>query len=101
MTAIRLLVGTRKGAFILTSDGKIHQGTIKSQTPEALDLMTAEGKVIRIPIDEIEAKKISSLSPMPNGLADGMTLANFADIIAYLESLKQSLEDPGRLLLQV
>ena len=26
---------------------------------------------------------------MPNGLKDGLTLEDFADIIAYLDSLKQ------------
>jgi len=29
------------------------------------------------------------VSLMPNGLKDGMTLQDFADIVAYLESLKQ------------
>jgi len=27
---------------------------------------------------------------MPNGLKDGLTLADFADIVAYLESLKEA-----------
>lgn len=27
---------------------------------------------------------------MPNGIKDGLTLQDFADIVAYLESLKQA-----------
>jgi putative heme-binding domain-containing protein len=76
-------------AVIVTINGAIHQGMIRSQTPERIELVTPEGKVVPIRTDEIELKKTSSLSPMPNGLANGMTLQNFADLIAYLESLKQ------------
>ncbi|MFV2069148.1 MAG: hypothetical protein ACC645_19445, partial [Pirellulales bacterium] len=74
---------------VITTDGVIHQGMIRSQTPERTELVTPDGKVIPIPASEIELKETSNLSPMPNGLASGMTLQNFADIIAYLESLKQ------------
>jgi putative heme-binding domain-containing protein len=75
--------------IVVTTSGAIHQGMIRSQTSERIELVTPEGKVIPIRSDEIELKKKSNLSPMPNGLASGMTLQNFADIIAYLESLKQ------------
>jgi putative heme-binding domain-containing protein len=75
--------------IIETTSGRIHQGMISSQTPEKIELVTPEGEVIPILADEIELKETSNLSPMPNGLARGMTLRDFADIIAYLESLKQ------------
>ncbi|MEO2045971.1 MAG: HEAT repeat domain-containing protein [Pirellulales bacterium] len=74
--------------IVVTTDGVVHQGMISNQTSEKIELITPESKTIKILADEIELKK-SNLSPMPNGLADGMTLQNFADIIAYLESLKQ------------
>jgi putative heme-binding domain-containing protein len=74
---------------VITNSGEIHQGWLRSQTPEQIELVTPEGKIIPIRADEIEVKKTSNVSPMPNGLASGMTLENFADIIAYLESLKQ------------
>ncbi len=73
---------------VVTTSGLIHQGMIRNQTPERIELVTPEGKVVPIDANEIELKKTSNLSPMPNGLANGMTLQNFADIIAYLESLK-------------
>ncbi len=81
--------------IVLTTDGLIHQGTIKSQTPEIIELVTLEGKVIRIKLNEIELKETSKLSPMPKGLENGMTLQNFADLIAYLENLKQPLPPKG------
>jgi putative membrane-bound dehydrogenase-like protein len=73
-----------------TSSGLIHQGMIRNQTPTGIELVTPEGKIVSVSAAEIEVQETSNLSPMPNGLADGMTLQNFADIIAYLESLKQA-----------
>jgi putative heme-binding domain-containing protein len=77
-------------AIVATTDGQIHQGMIRSQTPEGIDLVTPEGHAVSIPASVIEIQKTSNLSPMPSGLASGMSLANFADLIAYLESLKQA-----------
>ncbi|MCP4788308.1 MAG: c-type cytochrome [Fuerstiella sp.] len=82
--------------IVVTTNGVMHQGMIRNQTPEKIELVTPEGKVVSIRTDDIELRKTSNLSPMPNGLAGGMTLKNFADIIAYLESLKQvSIPNPN------
>ena len=74
---------------VLTSSGKVYQGIVTGVSPKQLDLVDAEGKTVSIPADDIEEKQPSPLSPMPNGLADGMSLQDFSDIIAYLQSLKQ------------
>ena len=52
-------------------------------------ILLADGKSVRVPVDSIEQRQKSNLSLMPNGLKDGMTLEDFASIVAYLESLKQ------------
>ena len=74
---------------VVTNDGKSITGILKLDSPEAVELMTVEGKQIRIPNDDIDEKLKSPVSLMPNGLKDGMTLQDFADIVAFLESLKQ------------
>lgn len=74
---------------VITNDGKSLTGILKLDSPEAVELMTVEGKQIRIPNADIDEKLKSPVSLMPNGLKDGMTLQDFADIVAYLESLKQ------------
>jgi putative heme-binding domain-containing protein len=61
--------------IVITDDGRIHQGIVKSETDAALELLDAEGTR-------------SSVSLMPSGLTQGMTPEDFADLIAYLESLK-------------
>lgn len=75
---------------VLTAEGKVVQGLVKTDTPELLELIDAEGKTIGVATDNIEERRQSSLSLMPNGLKDGLTLEDFADIVAYLESLKEA-----------
>jgi putative heme-binding domain-containing protein len=73
---------------IETKSGRSVTGIVKSESRTAVTLMDAEGKRITIPIRDIEVREVSKVSLMPAGLADGMTTAEFTDLIAYLESLR-------------
>ncbi|HEV3165065.1 MAG TPA: HEAT repeat domain-containing protein [Isosphaeraceae bacterium] len=74
---------------VATADGRVLTGIVKSDTPEALELDDADAKRVRIPKDMIEERKPSNISIMPNGLAEGLSAQDFADLMAYLETLKQ------------
>src|SRR5436309_13264957 len=50
--------------------------------------MNAEEKQLTIPVRDIESRVASKVSLMPAGLADGLSPAEFTDLIAYLESLR-------------
>ena len=73
---------------IATADGRVITGIVKGETPEAVELEDAEAKRLRVPKGEIDERKRSDVSIMPNGLADGLTRDDFADLIAYLETLR-------------
>jgi putative heme-binding domain-containing protein len=75
---------------IVTDAGKTLSGIVRVDSPAAVELLDAEGKITRIPVAEIDERHESNLSLMPNGLKDGLTLDDFTDVIAYMESLKQS-----------
>lgn len=75
---------------VITDAGQVVSGIVQSENEAELELVDATGKVIKLKKDEIEDRKKTSVSLMPNGLKDGMSLADFADVIAYLESLKQA-----------
>jgi putative heme-binding domain-containing protein len=75
---------------IVTDAGQVLSGLVQSENETELDLVDAAGKVTKIKKSEIEERNKTSVSLMPNGLKDGLTLADFADVIAYLESLKQA-----------
>lgn len=73
---------------VATVNGEVIQGIVKKEGADGIELINADGKERMIPTADIEEKTKSNVSLMPNGLKDGMTLQDFTDIIAYLESLK-------------
>ena len=75
-------------AILALADGRILTGIVRGETPEAVEIQDAEAKLLRIKKDEIEERKRSDVSLMPNGLAQGLSTQDFADLIAYLETLK-------------
>lgn len=77
--------------ILATSDGKVLTGIVKSDGDDAVEIEDADAKRIRIPKDSVDDRKRSDVSLMPSGLAEGLTPQDFADLIAYLQTLK----DPG------
>jgi putative membrane-bound dehydrogenase-like protein len=75
---------------IVTDEGTILTGVVKSENEKDVELVDANGKSTVVPKDAIEERTRSTVSLMPNGLKDGMSLQDFADIVAFLESLKQT-----------
>jgi putative membrane-bound dehydrogenase-like protein len=82
--------------MVTTADGKQYLGVFKGETGEAVRLMDAEGKLHTIPKADIDSRRLSPISTMPNGLAEGMTLQDFADLIAYLEARREEAIPPRK-----
>ena len=80
---------------VVTGDGRVLTGIIKADTDDALEIQDAEAQRIRLPKSEIEERRASNVSLMPNGLAEGISKEAFADLIAYLEGLKQPPAKPA------
>jgi putative membrane-bound dehydrogenase-like protein len=74
---------------IATSDGRVLTGILKSETGDALEIEDVDAKRIKIAKDDVDDRKKSDISLMPNGLAEGLSQQDFADLIAYLETLKE------------
>jgi putative heme-binding domain-containing protein len=64
-------------------------GIIKQATDSFVELMTGDGQKIRIPTSEIKAQRGSTISLMPEGLYAGITREEFANLVAYLTTLRQ------------
>ncbi|HEX4792394.1 MAG TPA: PQQ-dependent sugar dehydrogenase [Humisphaera sp.] len=69
-------------------NGDVFQGIIKESNDQAIGLVGSDGKLIRIPAADIDRQQTSDVSLMPDGLEGAMTQAQFADLVAYLASLK-------------
>jgi len=71
------------------SDGRLVSGIVKNEGHDKVEIQDAEAKVVSLAKEEIEERRKSDVSLMPNGLAQGLSTKDFADLIAYLETLKQ------------
>ncbi len=80
---------------VITDAGQVFQGVVKLENDETIELIDVEGKTITISADEVDEIERSTLSMMPNGLKDGMSLQDFADIVAYLGELKENTPEAG------
>jgi putative heme-binding domain-containing protein len=67
----------------------------KGETADAVNLTDAEGKAHVVAKKDIEERTFSPVSTMPNGLNEGMTLQDFADLIAFLEARREETA-PGK-----
>jgi hypothetical protein len=61
---------------------------VKPRDGSQLVIVDSQGKEVLIPKDEIEQSKTSLLSPMPANMAELLKPAEFADLIAYLLSVR-------------
>ena len=69
--------------------GEEHFGIVKQSTGAWIELMGADGKLIRIASGDIEAQRGSNVSLMPEGLHAAMSRQEFTDLIEYLATLRQ------------
>jgi putative membrane-bound dehydrogenase-like protein len=77
-----------KAHTIRLADGRVVQGVILEEQPLLLVVQTAN-ETIRIPTSEIENRKESGLSMMPEGLLDRLTAEEIRDLVGYLASPNQ------------
>jgi putative membrane-bound dehydrogenase-like protein len=69
-------------------DGRVVTGIVRTETDGAVEIQDAEARLVRFAKDEIDERKRGDVSVMPTGLAAGLSRQDFADLIAYLETLK-------------
>jgi putative membrane-bound dehydrogenase-like protein len=70
------------------ADGVVVSGVVIDVKGETMTLVDTRGERRVIRKRDIEDKGQRDLSAMPDGLQSGLTLQEFADLVAYLESLK-------------
>jgi putative heme-binding domain-containing protein len=81
---------------ISTVKGKTISGVFKGETADAVNVADAEGKLHTVAKKDIDERTFSPVSVMPNGLNEGMTLQDFADVIAFLEARREETAPPKK-----
>jgi putative heme-binding domain-containing protein len=74
--------------LVATTDGQVVAGLLRSETATELELIDAEARTTRVLKSGIEERRVNDVSLMPTGLIDTLTPSEFADLIAYLQSLR-------------
>jgi putative heme-binding domain-containing protein len=83
----RVLVPGYQRVTIVTQDGQTVSGLLKENGPDRVKVQVRH-RLKAVPWTEIEDMRVSPDSDMPEGLVDGLTPPEFADLIAFLESLR-------------
>jgi putative heme-binding domain-containing protein len=86
----RQIVDGYRATLVATSDGRLVTGLVKNETNERLTLLDGEAHEHVVLKPDIEDRKFLDVSIMPEGLATGLSPEQFADLIAYLETLRSS-----------
>jgi putative heme-binding domain-containing protein len=85
----RTIANGYESIIVTLNSGKTIVGVFKGETPETVNVMDDEGRLHEIAKKDIEERALSPISRMPNGLNEGMTLQDFADIVAFLETCRE------------
>jgi len=67
------------------ADGRVVQGVITEENPQTVTVQTAN-ETVSLPSAEIEGRKESPMSMMPEGLFDRLSPEEIRDLVAYLAS---------------
>jgi putative heme-binding domain-containing protein len=73
---------------IATVDGRTVEGFVVRESGDEVELRDAQGIATVLAKNEIDERKKGEISIMPAGLADTLSIEDFASLLAYLESLK-------------
>ena len=69
---------------LATSDGRVLNGVLASESKSAVELIDAEGKSHRVLRDEIDELKASKKSLMPEGFEKQVSAESIGDVLAFL-----------------
>jgi quinoprotein glucose dehydrogenase len=76
-----------ESVLVITDDGKSVSGIVKHEDDQALQLMTAEGKLVNVPKDSIE-ERAPTKSPMPEDVTKYLSRRDLRDLVEFLSGLK-------------
>ena len=79
---------------VATADGRVLSGLVRSESVDSLTMRDAEGRDHEIRKADIEERKSGAGSLMPEGMQVGLSPQGFADLIAYLVSLRAAPDGP-------
>ncbi|MDG1510229.1 MAG: ThuA domain-containing protein [Mariniblastus sp.] len=84
-----------KTNIILDLDGRLVSGYVTEESADQVVLRDQEGKEFTFKKDDIDSRKESKLSSMPENILEKNTLFDLASLISYLEHVSQQSDTAG------
>ena len=75
--------------LVKTKDDKAYTGFISKATADALEIRDIAGNLTKLKTADVKEKTEMEISMMPPGLANALSIEEFASLITYLEGMKQ------------
>lgn len=89
----RQIVEGYRTTNILTTSGRVVSGIVRRQDETRITIIDAAANKHTISRADIDELSHSDVSTMPEGLAKELSVDEFADLIAYLESLRTGVQE--------
>ncbi|MCE9544664.1 MAG: c-type cytochrome [Planctomycetia bacterium] len=70
--------------IVTTTDGHTYTGIVGTDPDGDLVVLQISGDKVRVPKDQVQETTVSKVSTMPSGLLNTLSLAEIADLMAYL-----------------
>ena len=72
-------------ATIVDVNGRVYNGITRSLNHDPIQVVLANGDVIRIAQEDVEESTEQPISPMPDNYADLLTVRQLSDLVAFLQ----------------
>ena len=74
--------------LVTTTAGEVHSGVLRGDLPDEVVLAKLDGQETRIPRPSVADIQPGTVSLMPTGLGDQLTLQELADLLAFLKATR-------------
>ncbi|MEX2261896.1 MAG: PVC-type heme-binding CxxCH protein [Bryobacteraceae bacterium] len=74
--------------YVVETASEIYSGVIQERNAEVVVLVAGPQDVVRIPRDRIRSMRPSTVSLMPDGLDESLSMAEMTDLMAFLQAQK-------------
>lgn len=78
-----------RATLLTLVDGDLVSGLVTQESDGVVTLVDATGRARTLRAEQVKARRESKLSAMPNGLAEPLRMEELADLVGWLETLRQ------------
>jgi putative heme-binding domain-containing protein len=91
----KVIVPGYEPMLLRMKDGRMVTGIIKKETADLIELADSQGKIEKVPKADVAERAPQKTSLMPGNFDEVLTVKEFHDIVAYLQTLKGEAAKEG------